>query len=118
MGMLSILPTMGLLLTSLVLIAVPVLVTQRLGLAEDTANGLYGYAQGIIATETILAGALSKRLHSESGSYIMAGCALCVVLNGVVLHVLQGLMAIYIVLVTGCGLLTMLSTVFQDRNKL
>jgi hypothetical protein len=41
--------SINLFLTSLMLIGVPVLITQHLGFNLDTANRLYGYAQGVIA---------------------------------------------------------------------
>jgi len=107
----------GLLLTSLVLIAVPVLITQHLGFEPDTANRLYGYAQGVLAAGAILggvlAGALSKKLQPQTGSFILIGCALSVLLGGVALQMLKGSVEIYIVLLIGCGLLITLSTVFQ-----
>lgn len=50
---------MGLFLTSLMLIAVPVLITQRMGFEPDTANRLYGYTQGVIAAGAILGGVIA-----------------------------------------------------------
>ncbi|MDR1944732.1 MAG: hypothetical protein LBQ59_01225 [Candidatus Peribacteria bacterium] len=46
--------SVNLFLTSLILIGLPVLVTQHLGFAPDIANRLYGYAQGVIAAGAIL----------------------------------------------------------------
>lgn len=109
--------TIGLFLTSLILIAVPVILTQHLGFAPDTANRLYGYAQGIIALGAVaggvLAGALSGKLKATTGPYIMAVCALSVLLGGVALQILTEPIHIYFVLLTGCGLLVAISTVFQ-----
>jgi len=109
--------TVGLLLTSLILIALPVLITQRMNFAPDTANRLYGYAQGVIGGGAILggifAGALSKKLKSKDSSLILVGCGLSVLLGGFALQILQQSLAIYIVLIIGCGLLITLSTVFQ-----
>lgn len=108
---------MGLFLTALVLIALPVIITQRLGFAADTANRLYGYAQGVMGAGAILggvlAGALSQKLQPKAGSYILAGCGLCVLSGGFALHIFSGSMVIYVVLLVGCGVLTALSTVFQ-----
>lgn len=109
--------SVGLLLTALVLIAVPVLVTQRLGFEPDTANRLYGYAQGVFAAGAILggviAGAFPNKIQPRTGSIIIAGCALSVLIGGIALNSLTGPIQIYIVLLIGCGLLITLSTVFQ-----
>ena len=109
--------SIGLFLTSLTLIAVPVLITQHLGFAPDTANRLYGYAQGVIAVGAVsggvLAGILAKKLKSTAGPFIIAGCAMSIFLAGMALQLLREPMQIYLVLITGCGLLVALSTVFQ-----
>ncbi len=109
--------SMGLLLTSLVLIAVPVLITGHLGFAPDTANRFYGYAQGVFAGGAILggllAGILSGRLTSKVSPLLLIGCALSVLMVGIALQMLQGAIEIYLVLLAGCGLLIALSTIFQ-----
>ena len=108
---------LGLLLTSLVLIAVPVLITQHLGFNPDTANRLYGYAQGIIATGAILgglfAGIFAKKLKLKTSPLIFTGAASSIFMIGVALQTLSNPMAIYIILAVGSGLLVALSTVFQ-----
>ena len=109
--------SIGLFLTSLSLIAVPVIITQHLGFAPDTANRLYGYAQGVIAVGAVsggvLAGVLSKKLKSTASPFIIAGCALSILLVGIALQILREPMQIYVILIIGCGLLVSLSTVFQ-----
>ncbi|AEF80118.1 MFS transporter [Leadbettera azotonutricia] len=109
--------SINLFLTSLTLIGVPVLITQHLGFEPNTANRLYGYAQGVIAAGAVLggllAGALAKKLNSRASPFLLSGCALSVLMGGIALHLLRGSMEIYIVLVIGCGLLVALSTVFQ-----
>ena len=109
--------SINLFLTSLVLIGVPVLITQHLGFAPNTANRLYGFAQGIIAAGCILggllAGVFSKKLKSKTSPFLLMGCALSILLGGVALQVLKGPMAIYIVLLLGCSLMLVLSTLFQ-----
>ena len=107
----------NLLLTSLIFIGVPVLITRHLGFAPDAANRLYGYAQGAIASGAVLGGLLagmsSRRLKPKASPFILAGCALSILLVGLALHTLDGAMPIYIVMVFGCGLLLVLSTLFQ-----
>jgi len=108
---------MSLLLTSLILIAVPVLVTQRLGFDLHTSNLLYGYAQGVMAAGAILggllAGILSNKLNTKASPILLIGCALSVLIAGIALQALTESMEIYIILLIGCGLLLALSTLFQ-----
>ena len=113
----AIVALLGLLLTSLVLIGVPVIITQHLGFTADTANRLYGYAQGVIATGAILggvfAGVFSKKLKLKASPLIFTGAALSILIIGIALQTLTNLMAVYIILAVGSGLLVALSTVFQ-----
>lgn len=110
----------NLLLTSLVLISLPVLITQHLGFATDTANRLYGYSQGVIAAGAVLggflAGAFSNRLTARVSPPLLIGCSLCVIMGGLALQVLRAPMAVYVVLIIGCGLLLALHTVFQIQT--
>ena len=107
----------NLLLTALILIGLPVIITQRLGFAPDTANRLYGYAQGVVAAGAILggflAGVLSGKLKSKTGSILLTSCSLCVIIGGAALQMLKASTAIYIVLIISCGLLLTIHTVFQ-----
>lgn len=109
--------SVNLFLVSLVLIAVPVLITQHLGFDPDVANRLCGYAQGVFAAGAILGGmlvgVLSKKLSSKASPIILLGCALSVLLGGIALHILNNVMEIYIVMIISCGILMALSTLFQ-----
>ncbi|MDR3084977.1 MAG: MFS transporter [Christensenellaceae bacterium] len=112
----SIFASSNLLLTSLVFIGLPVIITKQLGFGEETAARLYGYAQGMAAAGAVLggllAGVLSKRLRASSGPYLLIGCALPVLVVGLALQTLPP-MGIYMVLSVGSGLLLTLHTVFQ-----
>ena len=107
----------NLLLTSLILIGLPVIITQRLGFAADTANRLYGYAQGVFAAGAILggflAGVLSNKLKSKISPILLIGCSLCVIIGGAALQIFAMSMTIYIVLIIACGLLLTIHTTFQ-----
>jgi len=109
--------SVNLLLTSLILIGLPVIITQHLGFDADTANRFYGYGLGVIAAGAIsggiLAGTLSKKLKLKTSPIILIGCALSILMGGIALQMFKGTMEIYIVLVIGSGLLVALSTVFQ-----
>lgn len=107
----------NLLLTTLITIGLPVIITQHLGFVPDTANRLYGYAQGGAAAGAILggllAGVLSNRLKSKACPILLIGCSLFIVIGGIALQALSASMGIYLVLTIGCGLLLTLHTLFQ-----
>jgi len=107
----------NLLLTCLILIGLPVIITQQLGFAPDTANRLYGYAQGIFAAGAILGGflasVLSEKLKSKKGTFLLIGCSLCVLIGGAALQMLRSSIAVYLILTGSCGLLLTLHTIFQ-----
>ncbi|MHB9293683.1 putative Enterobactin exporter EntS [Hollandina sp. SP2] len=107
----------NLLLTSLILIGLPVIITRHLGFAPDIANRLYGFAQGVLGTGAVLggvlAGVLLNKLKSKASPVLLMGCALSVFIGGVALQALSTPMGIYIILLIGCGLLLTLHTLFQ-----
>lgn len=104
-------------LSSLVLIALPVLITQHLGFSPNTANRLYGYAQGAIAASSILggvlAGALSKKLRPKHISLLIAGCAFSMLIGGITLQTMTTAIGVYMTLIIACSVLMLLSTLFQ-----
>lgn len=89
----------NLLLTSLVLIGLPVIITQRLGFAPDTANRFYGYAQGVVAAGAVLgglvAGALSGKIKARAAPALLVGCSLSVIIGGMALHLLLTLHTVF-----------------------
>ena len=109
--------SLNLLLTSLIIIGVPVLITQNMVFLPDTANRIYGYAQGALGAGAILggliAGVLSKKLSAKSSPHILIGCALSVLLGGIALQMFKSSIIICIILIAGGSLLTGLSTLFQ-----
>ena len=107
----------NLLLISLILIGLPVIITQRMDFASDVANRLYGYAQGIFAAGAILggfiAGILSSKIKSKAGSVLLLGCSLCVIIDGLALQMLSDSRTIYLILIYSNGLLLTVHTIFQ-----
>ncbi|MDR1322626.1 MAG: MFS transporter [Gracilibacteraceae bacterium] len=107
----------NLLLTTLVLIGLPVIITQHLGFGPGGANRAYGYAQGVIAAGAILggllAGVLSNKLKSTASPALLIGCSLCVILGGAALQTLSRPMGSYLVLIIACALMLALHTLFQ-----
>jgi putative permease len=109
--------SVNLLLCALFIIAMPVLLTQVLGFQKEFANQLYGYAEGVIAVGSILggllAGILAKKLKTTSIPYLIIGCAFSILAGGMALQFLTSSIAIYIVLVAGCSVLMVLTSLFQ-----
>lgn len=107
----------NLLLTTLIIIGIPVIITQFMGFGVNQANKYYGYAQGVLAGGAVLGGVLSSfignKLKPNKAPFILIGCSLCAVLSGLVLMFSNDVMVQYIVLILSCGLLLALHTVFQ-----
>jgi len=109
--------SLGLLLTALVIISVPVIITQYLGFEAGTANRLYGYAQGVIGAGAVLgglpAGVLSKKLKLKNTPLLLIGCASSVLMVGMALQIITRSIPIYIILAMGSGLYVAMSTLLQ-----
>ncbi|MBO3443880.1 MFS transporter [Clostridium sp. CCUG 7971] len=107
----------NLLLTTLILVGLPVLITQHLGFEANKANRLYGYAQGVMAFGSILggllAGVFSKKLKLKTSPLLLIGCSLSVLIGGIALQLLKDPIKIYIALVLGGVLLLIFSTLFS-----
>lgn len=106
----------NLLMTSLVMIAVPVIITQYMNFSANTANRLYGYAQGMIAAGSVLgglfAGGFSRKIHISSIPVFIIAAALSLILAGVGVQLKQTAMLSYGLLVLGCAMMLVLVTVF------
>lgn len=109
--------SLNLLLTALLLIGVPVVITQHLGFDTNTANRLYGYAQGVIAAGSLLggmlAGILSKKLKADASPFLLAGCAFSVMLGGAALLILKNPVQIYSILTVSSGAFMLLASLFS-----
>lgn len=103
----------NLLLSALVIISLPVMITQMLGFSELKGNQLYGYAQGALAAGSLIggltAGILSKRLKPKNTylSLILCAAALPVIGLGFVLELSP--MTTYFLIVAGCFLMMTIS---------
>ena len=108
--------SVNLIMTSLVLISIPVIITQHLGFSVDIANRLYGYAEGIIAAGSvlggILAGTLSKKIKSKSIPFFIIGSAISLMLSGISLQMIKEPIMAYIIMILGCCLMLIFLTVF------
>lgn len=106
-----------LLLTSLMNIAVTVIITQYLDFSVDIANRMYGYAGGVIAFGSILGGILSGLLANKITpkfiKYFVLGCATPMFVCGVFIQFIHSSFIVYILLSVCCGILMTISSLFQ-----
>jgi len=106
-----------LLLSSLMVIAIPVIITQNLNFSPNNANRFYGYAQGVIAVGSVLggvlAGILSKKIKPGAIPFLTVGCGLPLLVGGIALQFSNSTMITYLSIVGGCGLLMVISSLFQ-----
>lgn len=106
----------NLFLSAIIIIGLPIIVTQMLGFSEVTGNRLYGYAQGALAAGGLvgglLAGALAKKLAIKNAHCLLAVCALTLLPIGLVLLIDVPAMAAYVVIVVSCFVLMTVSSLF------
>ncbi|MGL5435356.1 MAG: MFS transporter [Lachnospiraceae bacterium] len=99
--------------TSLVVIGVPVIITQTLAMDSN----LYGISQGGMAVGGIigglLAGILGKKLDIRRSYLILCVCALCLVPMAVSLYAGAAPMVSYLVITVGCFLAMICATIFS-----
>jgi len=100
-------------LTSLVVIGVPVIITQTLKMDSN----LYGISQGAMAVGGIigglLAGILGKKLDIRKSYLILCACALCLVPMAVSLYAGAAPFVSYIIITVGCFLAMICATLFS-----
>lgn len=106
----------NLFLASMIIVALPYLVTQVLHLEAAQTNTLYGFAQGALAagglTGGICAGIFAKRLSIQKSGYLVIACAVCVFPIGASLLLFSSGMINYIILTLCCFIIMVFSTLF------
>lgn len=103
-------------LSALIMISLPVIITQTMGFAEGLANQLTGYAQGALAVGGLAGGVLSglfaKRLHIQKTYLLLFFAALLLLPMGLTLYLAPAPMVSYLVISGCCFLMMTLSTLF------
>ena len=106
----------NLFLSAIIIIGLPIIVTQMLGFREVTGNRLYGYAQGALAAGGLLggllAGVLGKKMKIQKSHGMLAIAALTLLPIGLVLLLDVSAMAAYLVIVVSCLVLMAVSSMF------
>lgn len=109
--------SVNLFFSSLIIIALPVIITQTLGFSVTTGNQLYGYAQGALAAGSLLggllAGILSKKAKPQHQYLLLILSSLTLLPIAAVLLFAPSPMIIYYVIIICCFFMVTLSSLFS-----
>lgn len=106
----------NLFLASMIIVAVPYLITEVLGLKTAQANRLYGFAEGALAAGGlaggICAGVFADKLAIRKAGNLIVACAVCVFPMGAALMLFSSGIINYIVITVCCFIIMVFSTIF------
>lgn len=106
----------NLFLSSMIIVALPYLVTEVLDLKSSLANGLYGLAEGALAAGGlaggICAGIFSKKLSIQKSGHLVIACAVCVFPISASLVLFSSGIVNYVVITACCFTIMVCSTIF------
>ncbi len=106
----------NLFLSSMIIVALPYLVTEVLDLKASLANGLYGFAEGALAAGGlaggICAGIFSKKLSIQKSGNLVIACAVCVFPISASLVLFSSGIVNYVVITVCCFTIMVFSTIF------
>lgn len=107
----------NMILSALVIIGLPVIVTQMLGFDSEMANRLYGYAEGAMAMGSLCggmgAGLFAKKLKTKNGYLLLLYDALTLVPIGLAIMFPIPAMISYIIILISCFCMMFLATLFS-----
>lgn len=103
-------------LASMIIVALPYLVTEVLNLDSSLSNSLYGFAAGSLALGALAggigAGIFAKKLAIHKSGNLLIACALCVFPISAALMLFSSGMINYIVITICCFVIMIFSTIF------
>ena len=106
----------NLFLSSMIIVGLPYMVTEVLGLDAALANRLYGFAQGALAAGGlaggISAGIFAKKLEIRKAGTLVIACAGWVFPMGLATLVFSSGLAAYMVMAICCFVIMVFSTIF------
>ena len=107
----------NMILSALMIIGMPVIVTQMLAFDGETANRLYGYAEGIMAMGSLCggigAGVFAGKIKTKNGYLLLFFDALTLIPIGVALLLPIPAMVAYVVILASCFVMMFLATLFS-----
>ena len=110
----------NLFLSSMILVALPYLITEVLPLEAAQANRLYGFAEGALAAGGlaggICAGIFAGKLAVQKAGNLIIACAVCVFPISAALLLSSSGMVNYIVLTVCCCVIMVFSTIFSVQT--
>lgn len=107
----------NMILSALIIIGLPVIVTQMLAFDGETANRLYGYAEGVMALGSLCggmgAGMLAGKMKTRNGYLLLFYDALTLIPIGLAMLLPIPVMVAYIVIMVSCFVMMLLATMFS-----
>ena len=107
----------NMLLSALMIIGLPVIVTKLLEFDAETANRLYGYAEGSMAIGSLCggmsAGILAKKTKPANGYLLLFYDALTLIPIGIALMVNMPAFVSYIIIIVSCFFMMLLASLFS-----
>lgn len=104
-------------LSALIMIALPIIIMQKLGFEQELANKLYGFAEGIMGAGSLIGGAsagiFAKKLKAERGYITILISALTLLPTGIVLTISGNSMLSYIIIMVSCFIMMAMATLFS-----
>lgn len=101
--------------SALIVVGLPILIHNTLGLEEQLSNTLYGYAQGALALGGLMGGMLSgimgKKCKIQKGGLLLLGCTLTILPITLALLFQMNAYFTYGVIVVCCVLMMIFSTI-------
>ena len=107
----------NMILSSLVIIGLPVIITQMLGFDSETANRFYGYAESVFAMGSLCggmgAGLFAQKIKARNGYLLLLYDALTLIPIGIAIMITMQTMISYIIILVSCFFMAFLSTLFS-----
>lgn len=107
----------NMILSALVIIGLPVIVTQMLAFDSETANRLYGYAEGVMAMGSLCGGLgtgiLAGKIKTRNGYLLLFYAALTLIPKGAATLLPISAMLSYIIIMVSCFVMMFLATLFS-----
>lgn len=111
------LASINLVFSSLIIVGLPVVVTETLGFTQETGNRLYGFASGALALGgllgALLTGFLGSKLQIRKSYRLITSCTMTLLPLLLVVALPVPPMAAYLVIVLCCVVMMVFSTMFS-----